>query len=1738
MIIKALGPVEVERDGVMVNVGGKQQRRLLALLVVNRGRSVSTDRLVDAMWPDGDAPEGSARSMRTYLSRLRAVMPEGSIAKSHGGYSLRSDNHCVDIDRFDDLLAEAELAVPDCALGKYDDAIALWRGVPFGEFTDEWWAVAESSRLLERRALADEGRATMLMALGHHNRAIPELERLVAEYPLREQSVRLLMQSLQVTGRRAESLRVSRAFRARLGEETGLDPSADLAKLEFAIASDDEPSAAAYDRPLRGYTMHQAIGEGAYGRVYAATQPGTERPVALKAIRPELADSPEFVRRFDSEARLVARLEHPHIVALYDYWREPGGAYLVFRFLPGGTARDSVISGGPWSFKRVSRFVEEIAGALMSAHAAGVVHNDVKTSNVLLDDDGAAYLTDFGIATADRESAEQGVRADVSGLSWMVWELLSGSRPPTDLSRSHAHFGEDRAMPRLLGLVAGALPEGLDAVLSSGSASRGGYASAAEFLLAWRAATGRPDGELSPIASDERHAADSARRHAARALARSAAAGINPYRGLRPFDVEDSTSFCGRSKAIEDLLAIVGRTCFATVIGASGSGKSSLVRAGLVPRLRSLGYGVVTMTPGDDPLGAFNVAVGELATVSDLHEASEPIDALAAVARRFGRIVVVVDQLEECWTRAPEPRREMFLDLVARTIDDESVDVRFVATVRADLTDRPLEHHTLGHLVGSGAYVLSAPSPAELDEAIVVPAAQAGVHFDEAVVADLIAEAVTQPGSLPLLQFTLAELYDRRVDGTITHDALESMGGMAGAIGRRAEDLHANLDDQSKADVRQLFARLVAPGGGAADTRRRARRSELSDAMISMADRYVDARLLTTDRDPVTREPTVELAHEALLTRWSRFAGWVEEDRRWLSQLDHLSAAAQAWHTNGRDDHELYRGARLEAAIEAIDVDGRPVSTVEREFVEAGRMSRDSEVISARTTARRLRRRLTAVAVMLVLALTAGTLAIVQRSDARQAADEARTAEDRANTAADDARTAEGEAIAAADRALAAEATAQNAADASAAAERAAQVEALVGRAESLRSTQRDVAALLAVEAHRLADTPRTRSALFGTFTDNERFLDAHTLPGERGTSGIVMPDGIAAFVADQDGRIHPYDLDTGVLADPLPAIGGGDHRPVLAASSDAVRLAVASKDDPIVGPTTVGVFDVQTGNLVFDPVVVDDAVTSMVFLPDGRIALGMGEDGRLAVIDGSTGDVVGEVSGVAIEPDEVIWATEPSLRRPTALALSGEELLVGAADGTLRLLDAESLETRNTLLLEEQTLSNLWPLGDGTVVTSGRFGLARVDLDRGTNRWAHAGLNRCIDLHVVEAQGVLYCGDPYGRLDEIDLEGAVLRRLDLQNGGSGSLWTARGGTELVAFGSSEPVVSRWRLDGSGPITTLVTPGWTPKAFNQSGELLLLDGGDSPVGAGVVDLEDPSAVVPVDGLIAASWNDDHSLLGMASGPEELEWATIDLGAGAEPALSGIVIGYPPPAANDHDTGKERMLLRYKLDEKNSLNVLSSLDPVTWQLGPTIPIVGLVSWAISRTGDRIAAGTTRGVEVYDGDTGEEFGTIPIDDLRGVFISPADQLFVSSLGGELTQYDLATLEPVRSFGGSRGLVFSLSGTGDGSLIAASGGDQRVSVFDVASGVQLGRPIDMTADERNFVALSHDGRWLVFGGQPNGNDGPEWEDAEDKAGQMWNLDPESWTAAACRLAGRNLTPAEWSSFIGGLAPYRPTC
>ena len=445
--------------------------------------------------------------------------------------------------------------------------------------------MAESARLDERLAVAHEERATALLAIGHHARAVPDLEEMVRNHPLRERPVELLMQALRSAGRQAEAIRAFQRYRRHLADETGLEPSSALQALCDSMfdgaTTTTVPRSGGHSAATR--SSRQSVRERSVGSTRRHSPP-TDGTVAIKAIRPDLADSSEFIGRFEREAQLVARLEHPHIVPLYDYWREPGGAYLVFRLLLGGTARDASIAEGAWSIERV----ESSGGGDRGRADGGPCRSVLPTTTCRR---RTCSSTNRERRTSPTSASPSNVESDTTidtdgrfrhgcprarrilhGSCWQVQPPPAWPRRPT--TRRVWSGGSTRP------------PDGLDTVLARATAPDGGYASVAEFILAWRSMIGRPDGSLSPINSDEFRRIDSARRLAADRLARQIAAGTNPYKGLRPFDEADAAEFFGRTTALNDLLDLVAGHPLVAVVGASGSGKSSLVRAGLAPALR------------------------------------------------------------------------------------------------------------------------------------------------------------------------------------------------------------------------------------------------------------------------------------------------------------------------------------------------------------------------------------------------------------------------------------------------------------------------------------------------------------------------------------------------------------------------------------------------------------------------------------------------------------------------------------------------------------------------------------------------------------------------------------------------------------------------------------------------------------------------------------------------------------------------------------------------------------------------------------------------------------------------------------------------------------------------------------------------------------------------------------------------------------------------------------------------
>lgn len=422
--------------------------------------------------------------------------------------------------------------------------------------------------------------------------------------------------------------------------------------------------------------------------------------------------------------------------------------------------------------------------------------------------------------------------------------------------------------------------------------------------------------------------------------------GHPPYAGLASYGTEDAEWFFGRDLLLDDLEQRIARRRFVAVFGASGAGKSSLLRAGLVPRVR--GRAAVT-------------------TPSELEFRAERLDLDADL--------LVVDQFEEVFTLCPDAdRRAAFIDalLTARC--------RVVVGVRADFYGHCAQHPELVEAITDGQLLLGPMGPEELRQVIMQPAVKASCAVETALVSRLIADATGQAGVLPLLSHALLETWRRRRGTTLTLAGYEAAGGIQHAIAQTAERTFTSLEKQQRELARQVFLRLTALGDGTEDTKRRLPRAEL-DADVDLdvvLDRLAHARLLTLDRD------SVEIAHEALIRSWPRLRGWLAEDREGLRTMRRLTEAATTWESLGRDPDALYRGARLDTALERTRREDVRTSALEREFLAESVQARDRERQLAHRHTRRLRQ---LVALLAVLLLCAGGAVVYAIRAQKEAAD-------------------------------------------------------------------------------------------------------------------------------------------------------------------------------------------------------------------------------------------------------------------------------------------------------------------------------------------------------------------------------------------------------------------------------------------------------------------------------------------------------------------------------------------------------------------------------------------------------------------------------------------------------------------------------------------------------------------------------------------------------------------------------
>lgn len=427
-----------------------------------------------------------------------------------------------------------------------------------------------------------------------------------------------------------------------------------------------------------------------------------------------------------------------------------------------------------------------------------------------------------------------------------------------------------------------------------------------------------------------------------------------PYRGLFHFGPDDAEFFFGREVFVKELFAATQNRNFIPVLGASGSGKSSVVLAGLVPKLQEAGYWKFThFRPGSEPFHALAEALvplyepdknateqmGQARQLAEFFvNGSVPLqDVFSKIQRNYPnhRVLLIADQFEELYTLcADQKTRHSFLDILLASFQSSPGKTNvLVATMRADFLGNALSYPPFGDVLKADIKLRSMNHD-ELSQVIAKPAEKLGVTFEVGLVERILDDVEDEPGNLPLLEFALTQLWKQRKGKQLTHAAYQHIGKVQGALARHADQNYGKLNAVQKEQVRRIFIQLVQPGEDRQDTRRVATKAELGEERWKLVTQLADDRLVVTSQNAAKQE-TVEVVHEALIRNWKELGKWMEADRKFRAWQERLRFAMLQWQKIQRDEGALLRGAVLKEAEEKLKQRREELSKGEQEFIQA-----------------------------------------------------------------------------------------------------------------------------------------------------------------------------------------------------------------------------------------------------------------------------------------------------------------------------------------------------------------------------------------------------------------------------------------------------------------------------------------------------------------------------------------------------------------------------------------------------------------------------------------------------------------------------------------------------------------------------------------------------------------------------------------------------------------------------------
>jgi WD40 repeat protein/DNA-binding SARP family transcriptional activator len=1586
---------------------------------------------------DDDPPRTAGKALQVYVSELRKHLGKDRLQTKAPGYVLRVDEGELDFERFQRLRTE----------GKPTEALSLWRGPPLSEFAYERFAQPEIARLRELRLVCLEDRIEADLASGRHAELVGELESLVREHPLRARLRAQLMLALYRSGRQAEALDVYRDGRRILVDELAIEPSGELRALEQAILNQDP----ALDLSAAG--------------TRAGEQPGGIKTFLIADVRGFAA----LAERQGDEA--AGRLATTFSELARAKVEGGGGSIVELRGAEALAVFDSARQAMRVAIDLQLAFVDETIANPVDPLAVGIGL-----------DAGEAVRVDGGYRGGAVNSAAR----------------LSALAGPAEILTS-------REVAHLAGKV-----DGVKYV------ERG---------------TIRLEGLIDPIdvinirPESEDLAQDVAFRRALGPVAVQVGVGLetrNPYKGLRAFEEADAADFFGREVLTAHLIDRLHTGRFLAVVGPSGSGKSSVVRAGLVPALRrgalpgSESWRIVEMVPGAYPLEELEAAVlraadSPPASVLEQLEGSE-LGLVRALKRILPRddseLVLVLDQLEELFTLVEDDaRRTHFLTIIQRAVADPHSRLRVVTTLRADFYDRPLLYSGFAELMRDYVEAVVPLLPSEFEQAICGPGERVGAGFEPGLLPELIADVADEPGALPLLQYALTELYERRHGNMLTRQAYRSIGGVSGALAGRADETYVGLSPSAQDAARQLFLRLVTLGEGMEDTGRRVDRAELGSievdqtAMMEAIDAFGSSRLLSFDRDLRTGRSTIEVAHEALLREWERLRRWIDTAREDVRKQRRLLTAASEWADSDRDESFLLRGGHL-AQFESWSTEsGLALTGLEREFVDASSAEGRREQLRQQRENRRLKALLAGVAVLLVLAVAAGAVALLQR------------------------RSADRQATIALARGLGSEAVIE---------------------------PRLDRAMLLAREAVQLNRSPATEGTLLSTLLRSPAAVSTFSYSIEAQPVSVALsPDGNTLAVSDNRAFVRFFDTRShreSRRALPLIAFGF----PALY-SEDGTLLAALS---PASKPPGLALLDVRT--LKPKRVLPWDARYANASNSFSSNPFGVAPDDTTAFLaftvpkpDQSDGPAYLDRWDVATGKPMTIQLGSNGLLGASFVAAG--KRIVTVTDTQIATWDARTLRRLrrvNQPVRQHAVVAGVSPDGRTVAIGTSFGSVSFVDVGGGRLTSGTAAHSAAVNQLVFS---------PDGRV--VASTGADAKVV---------VWKPATGEALETLaGHGGPVTGAAFSRDGRTLFTVSTDGaifeWDLGLNRRFGQPLAMMATPPRLGFDAQQVPPPLAVSPDGSEFAARAGASTVGIYSTSTLERVHVFTVEAG--------GDVIGLAWSSGGELAvTGGGGHVQLWDVQGRPRLvRALRGFRSVNRQ--PE----AVTTTAFSRDGHLVAAGDINHVPGYGP---HRIGSVAVWEASGrrlwkktnhvgwistvVFSPDGRSIAAVREDGTVLLYEARTgrLERQLHTEGATGLTFETAAFApDGNTLVTGSWAGTVQGWDTATGAQIGRPTVVAASPVASIAFAPAGDTFATAGSSDGlaklwtaetrrqfgaafpGDPGQWGSVrytpdgsklivvyQDGKGFVWPVAGRAWAAHACAVAGRNLTREEWSRFVGG--------